>query len=115
VFRYQVASADADVRAARAFLHSYAAKVWHLARQSRLSNVVHGLESSQVAVWVTATCARAVDAFYDLAGSDALYETSPLQRRLRDMRGATQHVQVQLRNYETIGGMLVAANSERCS
>ena len=105
-------AANADVRAARAFLRSHAGKVWYLARQSRLSNLLHGLESSQVAVWVTATCSRAVDAFYGLAGGAALYETSPLQRRLRDMRGATQHVQVQLRNYETIGQMLVGTKTE---
>ncbi len=108
VFQYELARADADVRSARAYLQAQSRKVWNLARQSLLSNKVHGPESSQVGVWVTDTCRRAVDAFYGLAGGPVLYESSPLQRRLRDMRGATQHVQVQLRNYEMIGQALIA-------
>jgi len=103
LFHYEFAKADADVRAARAFLHFHAGDVWRLAREARLSNKEHGPESVQAAVWITAACARAVDAFYGLGGGAALYESSPLQRRLRDMRGATQHVQVQLRNYEIVG------------
>ena len=109
VFQYEFARADADVRAARAFLDSHAAKVWELAQSLRLSNEEHGPESTQAAVWITATCARAVDAFYSLAGGRALYESSPLQRRLRDMHAATQHVQVQDRNYEIVGRTLLGS------
>ena len=64
-----------------------------------------------MAVWVTDTCSRAVDALYGLAGGAALYESSALQRRLRDMRGATPHVRAQLRNYELIGRTLIATTA----
>jgi len=103
IFQYEFARADADVRAARAYLQVHAASTWRLALAAHLSNSEHGPGAVQAAVWITAACARAVDALYTLGGGSALYESSPLQRRLRDMRVATQHVQVQLRNYETVG------------
>jgi alkylation response protein AidB-like acyl-CoA dehydrogenase len=111
IFQYEFAKADADVRAARAFLDAQTRKVWDLARELRLSNAEHGLEATQAAVWITTACTQAVDAFYSLAGGRALYESSPLQRRLRDMHAATQHVQVETRNYEAVGCALLAGST----
>ena len=112
IFQYEFARADADVQAARAYLQFHAARTWRLALEARLSNKEHGPEAVQAAVWITAACARAVDALYTLGGGSALYETSPLQRRMRDMHVATQHVQVQLRNYETVGKMRLQLKAE---
>jgi indole-3-acetate monooxygenase len=38
------------------------------------------------------TCVRAADACFALGGSKALYVISPLQRRLRDLHTAAQHL-----------------------
>ncbi len=111
IFQYEFARADADLRAARAYLQFHAASTWRLALEALLSNKEHGPESVQAAVWITAACARAVDALYMLGGGSALYESSPLQRRMRDMHVATQHVQVQLRNYETVGKVRLRPNT----
>jgi alkylation response protein AidB-like acyl-CoA dehydrogenase len=112
IFQYEFARAEADLRAARAYLQFHAASTWRLALAALLSNKEHGPEAVQAAVWITAACARAVDAFYTLGGGSALYESSPLQRRFRDMHVATQHVQVQLRNYETVGKMRLQEKAE---
>jgi len=115
IFQYEFARADADVRAARAYLQNHAANTWRVALAELLSNKEHGPEAVQAAVWITATCARAVDAFYTLGGGSALYESSPLQRRFRDMHVATQHVQVQLRNYETVGKLRLREKADASS
>jgi alkylation response protein AidB-like acyl-CoA dehydrogenase len=107
IFQYLFAKADADVRAARAFLQTRANTVSVLAQRSALSDREHSAESSQAGVWVTTICAQAVEAFYSLAGGISLYDSSPLQRRMRDIHAASQHFQVQPRNYETIGRMLI--------
>ena len=44
-----------------------------------------------------------MDACYALGGGAALYESSPLQRRLRDIHAATQHVVVQPKHYLVAG------------
>ncbi|WP_315743688.1 MULTISPECIES: hypothetical protein [unclassified Bradyrhizobium] len=45
------------------------------------------------------TCMRATDACFALAGASAVYNGSPLQRRLRDLRAAAQHGAVRERLY----------------
>ncbi len=40
---------------------------------------------------------------YDLGGGSAIYDDSPLQRRLRDAATVTAHVQVNPATWETTG------------
>jgi indole-3-acetate monooxygenase len=54
-------------------------------------------------VWIASTCIRVADACFALAGSSAVYETSPLQRRLRDLHVAGQHAVAQQRHYVGAG------------
>jgi hypothetical protein len=62
-------------------------------------------ECFQTATWVTATCVRVVDACYILGGGSALYDTSPLQRRLRDIHAASQHAAAQISAHTRAGAM----------
>ena len=50
---------------------------------------------------------RVVDACFALAGARAVYETSPLQRRLRDMHVAAQHATIHERHYVDAGQLLL--------
>ena len=49
--------------------------------------------------------ARATDVVYTLGGGTSVFESSPLQRCLRDAHVATQHLLVSPRLYETLGKM----------
>jgi alkylation response protein AidB-like acyl-CoA dehydrogenase len=60
-------------------------------------------------VWVAETCLRVVQACYTLGGGSSVYEASPLQRRLRDMEAAAQHMTAHRRHYGPIGKALLAA------
>jgi indole-3-acetate monooxygenase len=57
--------------------------------------------------WITATAAQVVDVAYRAGGGTALYTSSPLQRRLRDIHTLTQHFGVKLDTY-TLAGAVVA-------
>jgi alkylation response protein AidB-like acyl-CoA dehydrogenase len=57
-------------------------------------------------VWIAATCIRAADACFALGGGSVAYETSPLQRWLRDLQVAAQHMQTQQRHYAGMGKLL---------
>jgi alkylation response protein AidB-like acyl-CoA dehydrogenase len=48
-----------------------------------------------------------VDAMYTLAGGAAVYESSPLQRHLRDVHVASQHMMVSTNTLETVGQLLL--------
>ena len=60
-----------------------------------------------MAGFVTAECVKIVDAAYTLAGSVSLYDKSSLQRRLRDIHVATQHVAATSEGYRALGALLV--------
>lgn len=56
--------------------------------------------------FATDACAQAVEICYRLGGGTANYETSVLQRCMRDMHAFTQHFIVASSNYEVVGRIL---------
>ncbi|MEJ0016144.1 MAG: acyl-CoA dehydrogenase family protein [Acetobacteraceae bacterium] len=109
IFQYELGRVQADIRAARAMLETQAASHWRHAVAGTLNQEALQIEATQAATWLTAACVRATDACFALAGSSAVYDTSPLQQRLRDMRVAAQHASVQQRNYQAGGRLLLSA------
>lgn len=102
----EVAVAEARLRSARAFFYETIDAGWSLAlegvpvplslrRDLRLATT-HAMQASR----------QVVDSMYTLAGGSAVYETSPLQRQLRDVHVASQHIMVSSNTLETIGQLL---------
>jgi alkylation response protein AidB-like acyl-CoA dehydrogenase len=52
---------------------------------------------------------RVADACFALAGGSAIYDSSPLQRRMRDLRAANLHAAVHQRHYAAAGKAAIAA------
>lgn len=109
IFQYELGRVAADVRAARATHRAQVAVHWQHALAGTLRTEQRAAESQQAAVWLATTCTRAINDCFTLGGGSALYETSPLQRRMRDMRAAAQHATVQQRNYVAAGKQLLDA------
>ena len=65
-------------------------------------------EQLQATVRITSACVRVAEGCFELAGSRAVYESSPLQRRVRDLRVAAQHMAVSPRHYVTAGAAVLA-------
>ena len=49
----------------------------------------------------------AVQIMYDTVGGSAFYTRSPLERHLRDVQTASQHITAQIKTYEPVGRMLL--------
>ncbi len=107
IFQYELGRAAADVRAARAAFEVQVASHWRHALAYTLKDEALLIEGTQTAVWVASTCDRAAHACFALAGGSAVYESSPLQRRLRDLYVASQHAAVQQRHYADAGRLLL--------
>ena len=105
LFQAELGRVEADVRAARALQESCIARVWSRLLAGDLGPPSERAEAAQASAWVTTTCVKAGDALYALGGGSALYEESPLQRRLRDLHAAAQHAAVQPRHYATAGAV----------
>ena len=111
IFQGELGRISADIRAARAFFEGQAASLWRHALAGTLKDSGLATQATQTAVWLATTCLRATDACFALGGSSALYENSPLQRRLRDLRTAAQHGVVQQRNYVAAGKWLLDSSA----
>ncbi len=98
---------EADVRAARAAMQVQADSHWRHALADTLNGEALYSQGIQTGSWIATTCSRAAHACFNLAGGAALYESSPLQRRLRDLQAAAQHAMVQQRHYAEAGRLLL--------
>jgi len=106
-FQYELGRIAAGARAAEAFQQIQAESHWRRAVAGTLKADGSLEEATEAGTWVTATCVRVVDACFALAGASAVYETSPLQRRLRDMHVAAQHAATHERHYVSTGKLLL--------
>jgi alkylation response protein AidB-like acyl-CoA dehydrogenase len=103
VFQHEFGRVSAAQRAAQALLDVQAANHWRRAVAGTLDGKVDFAESLQASAWIHAACAGIVSACYTLGGSSVVLNSSPLQRRLRDIHAARQHVFAQERFYAIAG------------
>ncbi|HYZ34554.1 MAG TPA: acyl-CoA dehydrogenase family protein [Crenalkalicoccus sp.] len=107
-FKEGLARLDAELMAARALLEAQIARVWQNPERAAAKGLARVAEQLQAAVWITAACVRVAEGCFELAGSRVVYESSSLQRRVRDLRVAAQHVAVHPRHYVTAGAAVLA-------
>jgi alkylation response protein AidB-like acyl-CoA dehydrogenase len=110
VFHYELGRAQAEFRAAQAMFEAQADSHWRHVLAGTLNGEALSAEATQSMVWVTEACLRVVQSCFALAGGSAVFESFPLQRRLRDMQAAAQHVEVHQRHYAQAGKLLVSKN-----
>jgi len=72
----------------------------------------------QVAVRLASTHAThesvaVVDAAYGLAGSNAIFEDRPFERRFRDVHAVSQQLQARRAHYEHVGAYLLGMEPQR--
>jgi alkylation response protein AidB-like acyl-CoA dehydrogenase len=108
-FQGELGRIAAELGAAEAAQQVQAVSHWR--RVGALKGEVLLAHTTQAAVWIVTTSVRVVDACFALAGGSAVYDTSPLQRRLRDMHVAAQHATVQQRHYVGAGRLLLGPST----
>jgi alkylation response protein AidB-like acyl-CoA dehydrogenase len=112
IFQYELGRIQADFRAAKAAYAAQVASHWAHALEGTLKTDALQIESSQTASWIAETCRRVTDGCYALGGGSALYDTSPLQRRMRDIHTAAQHAAVHPRHYVSAGSLLLGHGAQ---
>ena len=112
VAQAEFGQAEALLRAGRAFLYAIVEQAWDVALAGRrLSWEQRGL------LWLAATqaaaqAAQAVDLVFRAGGASSVYATAPLERCLRDLRTAAQHICVTPANYELAGRLFLGLGLE---
>jgi alkylation response protein AidB-like acyl-CoA dehydrogenase len=113
IFQFGLGRITADLGAAQAFHEVQVASHWRraLAGTSRDDDLM--IEGAQSGVWLATTCVGIADACFALAGSSAVYDSSPLQRRLRDLHVGAQHAHAQQRQYVDVGKLALRRSAEQ--
>jgi alkylation response protein AidB-like acyl-CoA dehydrogenase len=99
----ELARAEAAVRAARAFLLDEVDAAWQAVRRGSEVTVDARARIRLAGAHAAEAATRAVNSVYTLGGGAAVFESCQLQRCLRDVHVATQHIMVAPRLYETLG------------
>jgi alkylation response protein AidB-like acyl-CoA dehydrogenase len=108
----QVAQADAKVHAARAALRAAIEDAESQAARGDAPTLEARARLRIAACHATTESAAAVDLAYNAAGASAIHASSPLQRQLRDVHVATQHVMVAPTAMITAGRVLLGVETE---
>lgn len=100
------ARAEAGLGAARAFLAHEVGTAWAVAQAGDRVSTEQRARVRLACAHAARAAVAAVDAAYELGGGTSVYATSPLQRCLRDVHTASQHLMVSPRMFETVGKVL---------
>jgi alkylation response protein AidB-like acyl-CoA dehydrogenase len=106
LFQFELATADTELRAARALLYESAESAWATAAAGTGFTLEQRARLRAAAVWATTRAAAVVDFAYRSGGGTSLYADCPLQRRQRDIHAVTQHFLVKRDALTTAGGVL---------
>lgn len=101
-----VARAEALLRSARSYWYETVEDLWDSVERGQEISLEDRAGVRLAALTAAENSADAVDIVYRLAGSTAIFESSPLARCWRDVHAAAQHMQVQDGRWETAGRVL---------
>jgi indole-3-acetate monooxygenase len=111
-FQFQLADADARLRAARALLYLEAAEAWATAVAGDEFTAPLRARLRSAGVLASSTAVAVVQAAYHAGGGSSLYDESPLQRQLRDVHAVDQHFLFRPDTLTTCGAVMAGQDPD---
>jgi alkylation response protein AidB-like acyl-CoA dehydrogenase len=107
VFQSRLGQLDTRLAAVRALAERETRTIWESAVAGEPVEPLAATRLRAMVAHAHTECVAIVNEVFGLAGSNALYSRSPLQRRLRDVRVAAQHAAASGEIYQIVGALLV--------
>lgn len=101
-----LARAEALLESARSYWYENVQRAWDTVSRGDELSLQDRASIRLACLTAVENSAEAVDILYRLAGSTAIFQSSPLERCWRDVHTAAQHMQVQHGRWETAGRIL---------
>ena len=108
----QVSQCEARLKSARAYLRGVIAEMWAEAQTKGAIGAEHHPQLRLAATWAIHQARDVVATVYHTAGASAIFESNPLERRMRDIHAGTQQGQGREAHFETDGQMLLGLPPE---
>lgn len=106
LFQFELAEADTRLRAARALLYESGEDLWEKVAAGASLSLHDRARIRAAAIWATRGAVEVVTSAYRAGGGSSIYDSSALQRRLRDINVLTQHFLVRTDTLITVGAIL---------
>jgi indole-3-acetate monooxygenase len=107
VVQSQVAQCEARLRSSRAFIHETLAEMWEEAERKGEFLYDQHVRLRLSTTWAIHQARDIVATIYGAAGSNAVFNENPFERRLRDIHAGTQQGQGRPIHFETVGQVLL--------
>jgi indole-3-acetate monooxygenase len=112
VVQSNLAQAEVHLRAARGFVLQSMADIWKDLSAGATITVEQRVVVRMAATHAIHRAREAVDFAYNAAGTTAIFENHPLERRFRDIHTVTQQLQGRLSHFETVGAWIMGADAD---
>jgi alkylation response protein AidB-like acyl-CoA dehydrogenase len=107
VFQEELGRAEVRIRAARAVHREAMTQAWESAVTGVAPNEERQLALTTASVYAVETCADVVSDLFRYGGGRVLALSNPMQRHLRNILAARQHLALSEENYEAAGRSLI--------
>jgi alkylation response protein AidB-like acyl-CoA dehydrogenase len=107
VFQYRLGTLETRLAAVRALSEKETQRMWDIALSGKPVETMDAVRQRASVARAHTECVEIVNEAFGLAGSNAMYNTSSIQRRFRDIRTAAQHVAASAEIYQILGALLV--------
>jgi alkylation response protein AidB-like acyl-CoA dehydrogenase len=112
VIQSEVAQSEAKLRSARAFIHTTLGEMCEEAKEKGDFGPDKHWQLRLAATWAIHQARDVVATIYGAAGSTAVFNENPFERRLRDIHAGTQQGQGRPVHFETVGQILLGLPPE---
>jgi alkylation response protein AidB-like acyl-CoA dehydrogenase len=113
VVQSQVARAEAQLGAARAYMYETLNEAWGYAAGHGELTLEHRVRLRLSTTHAIQQAAQAGDMIHMATGATAVFTSSPFERRFRDLHAVTAHVQGHQLHYETAGQFFLGLDPDR--
>jgi alkylation response protein AidB-like acyl-CoA dehydrogenase len=112
VVQSQLAQCEAKWHSARAFLHNTLDEIYNYIIKHGEMTERHAAMMRLASTWAIQQSREAVNTMFHCAGSVAVFEEQPFERRLRDIHTVSQQSQGRQLHYESVGQIMLGLPPE---
>ena len=112
VIQSQIGQCEAKLKSARAYLRGVIGEMWQESCDTGKISPDQHPQLRLAATWAIHQARDVVATVYHAAGATAIFESNPLERRMRDIHAGTQQGQGRPVHFETVGQILMGLPPE---
>ena len=103
IFQSKLAELRAQLESARAYKHAVLSEIWETVDNTGELTMDDRARIRLATTYAINEATSVMEQIYRLAGSTAIFDNAPFERRFRDIHAVSQQVQCSHTNFETVG------------